>query len=618
MEKSHELQMTMTRPFARGEGPSRGMISTGLWHVLEKLSALAKIRELYEALPESGNPYSFLENFLGLLRIEYEMDPTEMASVPSAGPVVVISNHPFGGIDGILLGALLCSVRSDVRIMANFMLDAIPELRPIFISVDPFGGKDSTMKNIPGLRAAVRWVRHGGLLLVFPAGEVSHLQLRERRIEDPKWNDSLAHPVRLARAPVLPVYLAGRNSKLFQAAGFLHPRVRTVLLPREIHKKQSTRIRLKIGPLIPRSRMETIREDSALTTYLRFQTYMLRFALGKSSEKVPPLTKPPGSGQRFKALTPSQPPALVEKEVDSLPIEQMLAKSGDLYAYEASAEQAPGLLKEIGRLREETFRRAGEGTGKAIDLDRFDGHYIHLFVWNQARSEVVGAYRMGPTDRIVPGYGKSGLYTHTLFKYGIDLMAKMGPALELGRSFVRPEYQKDYAPLLLLWKAIGSYVTRHPWYRVLFGSVSITRDYGDHSRHLMAEFLSGPTCLSHLSGLVKPRRAFRKKVLRRGEKEQVHRWLVDIETLSSSVSVLEPDRKGVPILLKQYLELGGKLMGLTVDPKFGQTLDGLIMVDLVNASPKVLRRYMGEGGYLAFMAYHDEGDPLPLRAASNG
>ncbi len=462
-------------------------------------------------------------------------------------------------------------------------------------------------------------MRNGGLLLVFPAGEVSHLKLRERKIEDPKWNDSLAHLVRLTSAPVLPVYFDGRNSNLFQAAGLLHPRVRTVLLPREILKKQSTRIRLKIGTLIPLGRMDSIREDSALTTYLRFQTYMLRFALWKSAKKVPDKTRPPAAVQRFAALASAQTPVFLKKEVDSLPVQQMLAKSGDLYAYEASADQAPGLLKEIGRLREETFRKNGEGTGKALDLDRFDREYIHLFVWNRARSEVVGAYRMGLTDRIVPRYGKSGLYTHTLFKYGSDLLAKMGPALELGRSFVRAGVSER------LCAAASPLEGHRPLRRQLIHGtgfslvpVSITRDYGDHSRHLMAEFLSGPSCLSHLSGLVKPRRAFKQKVLGKGEKEQVQRWLVDIETLSSSVSVLEPDRKGVPILLKQYLKLGGKLMGLTVDPKFGQTLDGLIMVDLVNTSPKVLRRYMGEEGYLAFMAYHDEGDSLPFLAASNG
>jgi putative hemolysin len=617
LEKSHELSLALKSPNS-GEATFRDMLPAGLWHVFERLSALTKIRDIYKALPESSGPHEFLDNVLRHFQIEYEMARAEMVSIPTTGPLIVISNHPFGGIDGILLGALLFSVRPDVRIMTNFMLGAIPELRPIFIPVDPFGGKDAAAKNVPGLRAAVRWVRQGGLLLVFPAGEVSHLKLRERRVEDPKWNDSLAHLVRLARAPVLPVYFEGRNSNFFQAAGLIHPRVRTALLPREILKKQSTRIRLKIGTVVPLSRMEPIREDSALTTYLRFQTYMLRLTLRKSSEKGAALTKPPAFERRLTDLASAQPPALLMKEVGMLPSAQMLAKSGDLYAYEASATQIPGLLREIGRLREETFRNAGEGTGKAIDLDRFDRDYIHLFVWNQARSEVVGAYRMGPTDRIVPGHGKSGLYTHTLFKYGSDLLAKMGPALELGRSFVRPEYQKDYAPLLLLWKAIGSYVARRPWYRVLFGAVSITRDYGDHSRHLMAEFLRGPMCLSHLSGLVKPRRAFKQKILRRAEKELVHRWLVDIETLSSSVSLLEPDRKGVPILLKQYLKLGGKLMGLTEDRKFGNTLDGLIMVDLVHTSSKVLRRYMGEEGYRAFMAYHDKGDSLPFLAASNG
>jgi hypothetical protein len=295
----------------------------------------------------------------------------------------------------------------------------------------------------------------------------------------------------------------------------------------------------------------------------------------------------------------------MRKEVDSLPSGQKLISSNEFEVYYALAGQIPRLMKEIGRLREETFRMAGEGTGKAIDLDRFDNIYIHLFVWNRERNEVVGAYRLGASDEILAKHGKKGLYTQTLFRYHDRLLKEMGPALEMGRTFVRKEYQRSYSPLLLLWKGIGQYVVAHPRYRILFGAVSISNDYHSYSRRLMVAFLNMNRSLPDLGKMVKPRKPFRQKQV-----SGLHWVNEDVEEgldeLSAWISGVEEDGKGVPILLKQYLKLGGKVLSFNVDKRFGNALDGLILVDLALTDHKILKRYMGDEGFNTFMNCHTE------------
>jgi len=251
-----------------------------------------------------------------------------------------------------------------------------------------------------------------------------------------------------------------------------------------------------------------------------------------------------------------------------------------------------------------TFREVGEGTGKRLDLDRFDDYYWHLLLWHKTRHELVGAYRAGSTAEILPEHGIAGLYTSTLFRYDERLFGTLGPALELGRSFVRPEYQRQYAPLLLLWKGIARLIAMRPEIPVLFGAVSISNEYTKASREMIYRFFEARIQDDELAGLVEPRKPFRPSFLRRWDCRSMCQALHDLDELSEPITDVEPDGKGLPILLRQYAKIGGRLVGFNVDRKFSNVLDGLIVVDLRRTDPAVLERYMGREAVARFHTLH--------------
>lgn len=296
----------------------------------------------------------------------------------------------------------------------------------------------------------------------------------------------------------------------------------------------------------------------------------------------------------------------VPAEVAALEPHERLIDSGGLQVYCARADRIPSVLEEIGRLRGLTFHAAGEGTGQACDIDEFDAHYLHLFLWDAAAGRVAGAYRLGLVDEILASRGKQGLYTHSLFSYPTRLLTALGPAIELGRSFVRVEYQRDFAPLFLLWRGIARFVERSPKYAVLFGAVSISAAYSAASRRLMVQYLSAHCAEERFASQVRPRSPY-------GEGPPTGQPAPQsLEELARLVAQIEEDRKGVPVLLRQYLRLGGRLLGFTVDSAFGNTLDGLIMVDLRRIEPAVLARYMGKAASAAFLAHHGQDGLCPM------
>jgi putative hemolysin len=271
----------------------------------------------------------------------------------------------------------------------------------------------------------------------------------------------------------------------------------------------------------------------------------------------------------------------------------------------------PRMLHEIGRQRELTFRQVGEGTGKSLDLDRFDDYYWHLLLWNRKKRELVGAYRAGNTTEILEQHGVAGLYTNTIFRYDERLFQKLGPSIELGRSFVRPEYQRQYAPLLLLWKGIAGLIAMHPEIPVLFGAVSVSNDYNKASRELIYRFFESRIEKDELSELVAARHPFRPAFLRRWDCTGMCRALRDLDELSEPIADVEPDGKGLPILMRQYGKIGGKLLGFSVDRGFSNTLDGLVVVDLRQTDPQVLHRYMGKKAAQRFQLVHAKTTGLP-------
>ncbi|MHB9075473.1 MAG: lysophospholipid acyltransferase family protein [Desulfobaccales bacterium] len=573
--------------------------------LIKNALGLDGIDQIYENIGYCGEGSIFLNNLLDILNISFHIDNQAISLIPSQGPVIVVANHPFGGIEGVILAAMLKSVRNDVKLMANFLLQRIPELRDIFIYVDPYGRSDSVKNNIRPLKDALAWLHDGGMLGVFPAGAVSHVQWRERAIADPAWNNNCARLIRKTGATVVPVFFHGVNGPWFQILGLVHPCFRTMLLPHEFMNKKGRAVQLTIGNAIPFEKLRSFASDAEMMTYLRLRTYILkaRRDQGQNSGRKVVLRGRLKSAER--PLAPFRDGQRIIQEVRSLPSESILLESGDFMVCLARARQIPCLLKEIGRLRELTFRRAHEGTGKASDLDIFDWHYLHLFIWNRAKHEVVGAYRLGQADYILERLGKSGLYTSTLFKYKTALLQRINPALELGRSFVRAEYQKNYAALLLLWKGIGSFVARNPRYKILFGPVSINNQYHTISQQLMVNSLKLNNYLPELGKLVKPKRHFQSKILRHFDGSITNAAISDINEVSDLIADIEPNQQGIPILLKQYLKLGGKLLAFNQDQNFSNVLDALILVDLTETPLKIMERYMGRDGARTFITYHD-------------
>ncbi|WP_305041531.1 lysophospholipid acyltransferase family protein [Geoalkalibacter sp.] len=588
-------QIFRLQPF---HGPLKRKLFNPIGRGVEHLLSLAECRRLYAGMP-TRSAHNFCGEVLNLLGISAKAGAEDLGRVPASGPLLVVANHPFGAADGLILLHLLEQIRPDTRVMANSLLARIPEMRDRLISVDPFAGEGSARANIAPLRACLRWLRQGGAVILFPAGEVSHVRLRDRGITDPPWSTTLGRLVKQTSATVLPVYFPGGNSLLFQGLGLLHKRVRTALLPHELLNKRRQNIEVRIGAPIPFRRLAH-RTDTEITDYLRTRTYLL-----EQRRPQDPGHEPKKAGI-FAPLIPEVCPDSLQEEIDRLPRAQRLAENGPYEVWQARAGQIPCLLQEIGRLRELTFRGVGEGTGRALDLDRFDKFYSHLFLWNGQTRELVGAYRLGRSDHLLAEQGLAGLYTRTLFHYERSFLDQLGPALELGRSFVRPEYQKSYQPLMLLWKGIGRFVTEHPQYAVLFGPVSISSDYAPASRRLMAASLSRSCTLPELSRLVKARRPLRLKHTRLpGCPNQATRELLaNFDEIASVVADLEPEGRGVPVLLRQYLNLGGKILSFSLDEDFGDVLDGLILVDLRQTEMKTLERYCGREGAARFLAYH--------------
>ena len=567
--------------------PLRRAVSTAARPLLGWMLGLGTFRRLRSCM-NPGVP--FARSSLDVLRVRTDTCETDLDRVPAGGPLIVAANHPHGALDGLLLLDLVGRIRSDVRLLANHVLTRVPELRHVCFFVDPFERPGATERSLSGLRAAHLWLRRGGALVAFPAGEVAHTHRPDGSVADSPWRDTIGRLAVATGARVLPVRIDGGNSRLFYAAGRIHAVLRTALLPRELLKVRGRTVSLRLGPVLSPAELESPSpRPNAVTQRIRQAVEQAGAAGGPVGTAV------------AEARSSVADAAALHADVAALPASALLGSAGRLHVYCAEAAQIPVVLQEIGRLREVTYRAVGEGTGQSSDLDRFDARYLHLFVWNEARREVVGAYRMGRTDLIVASDDVDGLYTRTLFRYERALVDRLSPALELGRSFVRGEYQRNPNALLLLWKGICAFIARHPQYRVLFGAVSVSARYSDTTRNLLMAFLEQNHLEDSLRQLVEAINPCRIAAPRVASATPVPATVEDLESL---VRALEHDRRGMPVLLRQYLKLNARLLGFNVDPAFGDALDALMMVDLTAVDPRMLRRYFGAAEAKAFLDYH--------------
>lgn len=555
------------------------MVENGIESVLG-LSAMTD--KYHEALHQSHSGESFYDTVLKVMDCQYEVQGIE--HIPTEGRTIIVANHPLGGVEGVILGSMLGKRRNDFRIMANSLLGRIPEFRDTMIFVNPFGGDDAVTQNLKVLKEAVHWVREGGILGIFPAGEVSHYQPSTGTITDPYWNSNIVRIAKMTDATIIPMFIHGHNSTLFQALGLLHPRLRTALLPREFLRQQHQTISITIGKPIQKQLINSFISESDCTRYIRQRTYLLQCQHEKKQLNV----------IQHEEIVESDN-TLLESELALMNQHDILAESAEYTVYLTNAKRTPGILREIGRLRELTFRDVGEGTGKAMDLDMFDAEYDHLIL-HKTGSGIIGGYRIGRTDHIHKVFGKHGLYTQTLFNYGQGFKQRIPKGLELGRAFICKDYQRSFLPLQLLWKGIGSYIVKHRDYRFLFGSVSISNEYTQFSRQLIVNYLKQNHFDSHLAEHVEAKHRFsspNSKHLQHILKDYSE-IPTDIDILNSIIAEVEPDGKGIPILIRQYMKLGGTFFGFGIDHSFNDAIDCLVMIDIMKGDKTMLERYIGE------------------------
>ncbi|MEZ8801635.1 lysophospholipid acyltransferase family protein [Vibrio splendidus] len=551
--------------------------------VVEWATGLSKLDKLYQDRPDELSSFEFMHHTLSALNIDYSVSAGATDNIPEQGPVVIVANHPLGAIEGVILADLVGSVRKDVKVLANELLKRLPELDDLFIGVDVFNSKESKRTNAKAIRDANRHLADGGLLIVFPAGEVSSYRKGAKTLTDIEWSKSVAKFVKRHQATTVPIFINGKNSELFYQAGRVHPLLRTALLGRELLNKQATTISISISSSIPYSEIKSFEKEMDIVNYLRLNTYLM-------SQQDSPNTPIHAPSFDTQVIAPI-PPEVLAIEVGSLPEEMKLLEQGDFEVYCTPSQSIPNLMREIGRVREESFREVGEGSGLACDLDEYDLYYHQLFVWNKTKAELVGAYRLGMVDKLIAEHGLDRLYSRSLFNYNQEFIDTLDNSIELGRSVVSKPYQKSLNSLLLLWKGIAAFVYRHPQYTHLFGPVSISNDYSHNARLLIATTLSIHHYDEQKANLVSPSSPLNTSNNVFWQNHLLSS-LASVPLLSKVLARMEQG-KGLPVLLRQYLGMNGKLVCFNVDPSFNDALDGLIVVNLKKVPLKTLGKYMG-------------------------
>ena len=572
-------------------------VPVSVGRALDNWLGFTKINCLYnQSVEYSGEckNITFFEAVLKQLDVRIEVLPEELAKIPREGPLLVVANHPFGGIDGLALGSLLSKIRPNFKLLVNQELGVFQALTPWLFQVDILCGHSAKSKNLKTMVESTRFLRDGNCLGIFPAGEVSSLHMPSLKVIDPEWS---THPVSLARrnnATILPVCFKGKNGWLFQLLGLLHPRLRTLLLARELVNKRGKDLKMRIGePILPK-KMSSFEKITDATEYLRVCVEALKnesspassfpkFFLGRKSKSPEALVLPVSKEK-------------LQSEINSLPESSLLAAKGEFKVYGCSAQQVPSVMREIGRLREKTFRKAGEGTGFPLDNDQFDEWYYQIFAWDSKNLKIAGGYRLGVADKIIEQKGKAGMYAASEFSLKRGFYTSLGKAVEVGRSFITEEYQRKFSLLGLIWKAIGEFMNLYPDHFVLYGPVSISADYTYLSKNLMVRFLRTNRWSADIARRIKAKNPFKLKQLSPALANWVKQEGRTLDDISAVISGVEPDGKGVPVLVKHYLKLRGSFVGFAVDPDFSNALDGLIVVDIRNMEDKQLLHYFGKEG----------------------
>ena len=568
-----------------------GFLGTFVGWVLLRVLRIASINRIYENNKHKSD-LDFLNGILDDCKIKFEIPEEDLKRIPKEGPFITVSNHPLGGMDGVLLLKLLIEKRADYKIIANFLLHRIAPLKPYVMPVNPFETRKDAKSSIAGIKNALLHLREGKPLGIFPAGEVSTYKDGKLKVDKP-WEEGAIRLIKKANVPVIPIYFHAQNSRLFYVMSKLSDTLRTAKLPSEVMSQRGRVIKVRIGKPISVKDQDAYKEIPAFSEFIRKKTYMLANPFEKAHRLI--------SAQNIK-IKKSAKKIVSQRSTDSF-IKEVAAlreKDGRLLEsknYEvffAKPKDIPNLIHEIGRLREITFRAIGEGTNKDIDLDIYDQYYHHLFLWDREANCLAGAYRMGLGEEIYKTYGIKGFYINTLFRIEPELHQMMEDTIEMGRAFIIGEYQQKPMPLFLLWKGIVHVTLRYPEYKYLMGGVSISNQFSDFSKSLMIEFMKSHYYDPYIAQYIRPKKEYKVK-LKEDDKDFVFdATKADMQKFDKIIDEIEPGILRIPVLIKKYVKQNARLVAFNVDPKFNNAVDGLMYIKVADIPENTVKPVMEE------------------------
>ncbi len=587
------MELVTSKEIAKVIGVDKfGFIGTFMGWMLLRVLRISKINKIYNKHKEK-QALQFLDDVLDEFEIQFEVPEEDLKRIPKDGPFISISNHPLGGIDGILLLKLILEHRPDFKTLSNFLIHRIAPLKEYTLAVNPFENHKDVKSSIVGLKNSLQHLKEGNSLGIFPAGEVSTYRDGKLLVDRP-WEEGTVRLITKANVPVVPIYFHAKNSRLFYVLSKISDTLRTAKLPSELFSQRNRVIKVRIGKPIPVSDIEAFEDLSSLTEFLRKKTYMLANPFEKTAPKILNTQNLKLPKQPKKITSQRNVTSFIE-EVENLRKKDLrLLESKNYEVFLASAKDIPNLLHEIGRLREVTFRDVGEGTNNAIDLDSFDNYYQHLFLWDREANLLVGAYRMGIGKDIYKQYGISGFYIHTLFRFEPELFSMMEQTIEMGRAFIIKEYQQKPMPLFLLWKGIVHVTLRYPDHKYLLGGVSISEQFSDFSKSLMIEFMKSHYYDPYIAQYVHPKKEYKVK-LKDADKDFVFDAAkADMQKFDKVIDEIEPGALRIPVLIKKYVKQNARVIAFNVDPKFNNSVDGLMYIKVSDIPESTVKPVMEE------------------------
>jgi len=568
-----------------------GFLGSFVGWIILRILRISAINKIYDN-NKNKSDLDFLNGILDDCKIKFEIPEEDLKRIPKEGPFITISNHPLGGIDGVLLLKLLIEKRADYKIVANFLLQRVAPLKPYVMPVNPFETRKDAKSSIAGVKSALLHLREGKPLGIFPAGEVSTHKDGKLNVDKP-WEEGAIKLIKKANVPVIPIYFHAKNSRLFYFLSKFSDTLRTAKLPSEIIQQRGRVIKVRIGKPISVKDQDTFKALPDFYKFIRRKTYMLANPFEKSNKLI--------SSQKIKIkkatkkISPQRNSDLFIAEVDALrETNSRLLQSKNYEVFFASAKDIPNLIHEIGRLREITFRAIGEGTNKEVDLDKFDNYYHHLLLWDAVAEKLVGAYRMGLGKEIYKKYGIKGFYVQSLFRIEPELHQMMDNTIEMGRAFIIDEYQQKPMPLFLLWKGIVHVTLRYPQYKYLMGGVSISNQFSDFSKSLMIEFMKSHYYDPYIAQYIRPKKEYKVK-LKDGDKDFVFdASKADMQKFDKIIDEIEPGILRIPVLIKKYVKQNARLVAFNVDPKFNNAIDGLMYIKVADIPESTVKPVLEE------------------------